>query len=100
MGQGMHKLYFFFCFSGLISVVNTRFGSLRKYEMVYLWFHATWLVTSVPRIVHNNGGEREMACPFSSTWFLATLQASKLLIVYSVVLSVFADVTPLVLAHR
>ena len=32
--------------SDLISVVNTQFGSLRKYAMVYLWFHVTWLVTS------------------------------------------------------
>ena len=41
-----------------------------------------------------------MACPFSSsTWFLASLQASKLLIAYFVVLSVFADVTPLLLAR-
>jgi len=36
----------------------------------------------------------------SSTWLLATFQASKLLIAYSVVLSVFADVTPLLLARR
>ena len=40
-----------------------------------------------------------MACPFSGTWFLASLQASKLLIAYFVVLSVFADVTPLLLAR-
>ena len=36
--------------SVLISVVNTWFGSLRKYTMIYLWFHVTWVVTSVPRI--------------------------------------------------
>ena len=46
-GNALAVLFFL---SGLISVVNTRFGSLRKYAMVYLWFHVTWLVTSVPWI--------------------------------------------------
>ena len=34
----------------LISVVTPWFDSLRKYAMVYLWFHVTRLVTSVPQI--------------------------------------------------
>ena len=40
----------FLYLSGLISVVTPWFGSLRKYVVVYLWFHVTWLVTSVLRI--------------------------------------------------
>ena len=38
----MDYLFFFFL-SGLISVVTPRFGSLRKYAVVYLWFHVTWV---------------------------------------------------------
>ena len=49
-GSGNALSCTFLLFSDLISVMNTQFGSLRKYAMVYLWFHVTWLVTSVPRI--------------------------------------------------